>query len=84
MRRFRVIDGSNDDSLAVPKHDPDRISPSSAAGETATPADGPARQDTGDDPAATADGLITASTGYDAALRTTANIRQRSLLDFLR
>jgi hypothetical protein len=83
MRRFRVIDGSNDDSLAVPKPGTDPGSPAAeATDETATPTDLPVPSAAGDDDSA--DRLITASTSYDAALRTTATIRQRSLLDFLR
>jgi hypothetical protein len=74
MRKFRVIDGSKDRSLAAP--------PAQATAEPASPdtdsAQAPPAQAEG------ADGLITASTGYDAALQTTKKIRQRSLLDFLR
>jgi hypothetical protein len=81
MRRFRVIDGSKDGSLAVPKAEADPAPPQpDADGEP--PSAGPGPRPADDDQAA-ADGLITARTSYDAALQTTVNIRQRSLLDFL-
>jgi hypothetical protein len=80
MRKFRVIDGSNDGSLAAA---PLAEATAEATAEPASPGDAPAQPP----PAAAgdgADGLVTASTGYDAALQTTKKIRQRSLLDFLR
>jgi hypothetical protein len=86
MRRFRVIDGSNDGSLEVQRAS--ALAPVPADGSPAAAPqsdDSPAPPPSGDaDEADSVDGLITASTSYHAALQTTAHIRQRSLLDFLR
>ncbi len=87
MRRFRVIDGSNNRSVEVHR----APAPAPADGSPAAPptesqsaeSQSPLRSSDADD-ADSVDGLITASTSYHAALQTTAHIRQRSLLDFLR
>jgi hypothetical protein len=96
MRRFRVIDGSADNSLTVPPVPPappvpavgpDPGNPVEPSADEAAPE--PATSDSAlTTPPATesgrADGLVTARKGYDAAIQTTRKIRQRSLLDFLR
>jgi hypothetical protein len=86
MRRFRVIDGSNNGSLEVLRTS--ALAPVPADAPPAAPqhsSESPAAQRShGADEPDSVDGLITASTSYHAALQTTAHIRQRSLLDFLR
>jgi hypothetical protein len=84
MRKFRVIDGSNDGSLAVPKACPPSVAPPADHADPPAPGEPSSPPSPDDRPAESADGLITASASYHAALQTTANIRQRSLLDFLR
>lgn len=100
MRRFRVVDGSADNSLTVPAADAAPTGPVDASPDETTE---PAAPDSASAPplpqpvapplppplpsaadGAPADGLVTAKKGYDAAMQTTRKIRQRSLLDFLR
>jgi hypothetical protein len=78
MRKFRVIDGSDDGSVVAPAAEPatEPAPPDPAPAQAPPPAPAPDVDGAG--------GLVTASTNYHAALQTTKKIRQRSLLDFLR